>query len=307
MFNPNRLLLHLAIAVVLFALGTATEGQPTSVLEPERVEISGYDGDVMEPFLSRDGEWLLFNNRNQPPNETDLHLARRSEDPDRFTYVGKLAGANSEQLDAVASLDRMGNLYFTSTREYGRTGNTLWTARFVNGIVTGAKPVPGTYRRRQPPWLNMDAEVSSDGATLYYTENRFDQERRRVATSDILMAEKTADGFVQKSSSAELLANVNSELMEYAPSTTADELSLFFTRLDLAKVDRGRPGEAFSIWLSVRPSKDAAFGPPARIEGLRGVVEAVTVTPDGCAIYFHQRVGARFLLRRASLIDCATP
>lgn len=48
-----------------------SQGSPLSVAfaDPERVTIQGYDGDAMEPFLSRDGRFLLFNNRNDPPEK----------------------------------------------------------------------------------------------------------------------------------------------------------------------------------------------------------------------------------------------
>ncbi|MFQ6087920.1 MAG: hypothetical protein ACE5K0_03340 [Candidatus Methanofastidiosia archaeon] len=29
---------------------------------PQKVEIIGYDGDALEPFISRDGQYLFFNN-----------------------------------------------------------------------------------------------------------------------------------------------------------------------------------------------------------------------------------------------------
>lgn len=44
---------------------------------PQPVALLGYDGDAMEPFLSRDGRYLLFNNRNDPSVNTNLHFAER--------------------------------------------------------------------------------------------------------------------------------------------------------------------------------------------------------------------------------------
>jgi hypothetical protein len=40
---------------------------------PRAVEIVGYRDHAMEPFVSRDGRYLLFNNRNDPSENTDLH------------------------------------------------------------------------------------------------------------------------------------------------------------------------------------------------------------------------------------------
>jgi hypothetical protein len=41
----------------------------------------------MEPFVSRDGKFLLFNNSNDPGNDTNLHFARGVDDL-HWTYGG---------------------------------------------------------------------------------------------------------------------------------------------------------------------------------------------------------------------------
>src|SRR5262245_8811408 len=43
------------------------------------VSIEGYDGEAMEPFLTRDGRYLFFNSRNDT-NDTNLYFARRKDD-----------------------------------------------------------------------------------------------------------------------------------------------------------------------------------------------------------------------------------
>ncbi|NJN64367.1 MAG: hypothetical protein HC882_05415 [Acidobacteria bacterium] len=58
----------------------------------ERVTILGYDGDAMEPFITRDGRFLLFNNRNDPKIDTKLLVAERRDDV-TFVYRGELAGS----------------------------------------------------------------------------------------------------------------------------------------------------------------------------------------------------------------------
>src|SRR5918911_4706579 len=60
---------------------------------PQRVVIRGYSGEAMEPFISRDGRYLFFNNRNDAP-DTNLHYAERMDDV-TFDYRGELKGANS--------------------------------------------------------------------------------------------------------------------------------------------------------------------------------------------------------------------
>ncbi len=77
------------------------------------VAIAGYGQDAMEPFISRDGQTLFFNNSNADPAQTDLFFAARQSDT-AFALQGPLGGANAPSLDAVASMDDAGRFYFIS-------------------------------------------------------------------------------------------------------------------------------------------------------------------------------------------------
>jgi hypothetical protein len=99
---------------------------------PVQVSIAGYDGDLMEPFLTRDGRYLLFNNRNVPATNTDLQIAR-VVDPLHMVYLGPIAGANGASLDAVASVDRFNRLIFVSVRDYAQSFSSLYTAQLIKG------------------------------------------------------------------------------------------------------------------------------------------------------------------------------
>ena len=257
----------------------------------------------MEPFLSRDGAWLLFNNRNSPEDQTDLHAARRIS-ATAFSYAGPITGANSVALDGVPSLDRDGNLYFVSNRDYDASLNTLWTAQFKEGMATGAAALTGDAPRRQLLWLNIDAEISANGDRLYFAENRWGLFGGGLKSSDILVAARDATGAFNRLPDAEdLFDKVNTKLLEFAPALTDDELTLYFTRLDMQAARKGKPG-AFGIFVSTRPSVSAAFGPPVRIEAIKGYTEAPSVSPDGCSIYFHELQQDVFRIRMTSRTDC---
>jgi len=85
--------------------GAGPVAAPSNFGTPVPVTNEGYHGDAMEPFVSTDGKYLFFNNRNDPATSTDLYFARRVNDT-TFAFAGALAGANSPELDAVASMDR---------------------------------------------------------------------------------------------------------------------------------------------------------------------------------------------------------
>src|SRR5713226_6084581 len=119
---------------------------------PEDVAITGYGWEAMEPFLSRDGCYLLFNNRNEPPANTNLHWAERVDDL-TFSYLGEIPGVNTEALEGVPSMDQEGNLYFVSTRSDQQSFSTIYRAQVKNGVAGTPELVDGVSRRT-PGWVN---------------------------------------------------------------------------------------------------------------------------------------------------------
>lgn len=256
--------------------------------DPKRVELRGYRGDAMEPFLTRDGQTLLFNNRNDPAVNTELHYAERRGEL-RFDYRGPVLGVNTPALEGAPSVDRSGRLFFVTTRAYEQTGLTIFAGRFAGGAVRSVGPVAG-ISRAEPGWVNFDVDVSPDGATLYYVDSWFGP-RGQPQTANLVVAQRDGDGFAPLSSSRILLAAVNSRALEYAPCISADGLELYFTRWQPA---RGVPG----ILVATRSDPSAAFGLPRRVQAAEGYVEGPTLSPDGRRLYFHKKVGNRFEIFR---------
>lgn len=254
---------------------------------PRIVEIEGYAGAAMEPFVSADGRWLLFNDDKNPGTDKDLHAAERSG-PDRFRYLGPLAGANSKGVDGVPSLDSAGGLYFVSTRSYDKDRVSLYRAPFKDGRAGTPEQVPGISLGKGG-WINMDAEITADGSLLYYTQTQFKLFRPVPARSDILIARREGGGFVPLEDSARLFQNVNSEHLEFAPSVSKDGLELFFTRLSR----RGRRLR-FELLLSTRAGAALPFGPPRVLAASDDVLEGPCLSGDDRRLYYHQRIDGRF-------------
>lgn len=261
--------------------------------DPQPVVIEGYDADAMEPFLSRDGALLFFNDRNDPRVDTRIHFAERIDDL-HFRYRGVLPGANTPALEGVASLDRTGWLYFVSTRSYASTLSTLYRGRFVDGRLDGVELVDGVSRR-EPGMVNFDAEIGADGAMLWFVDGRIVRGVPRSA--DLVAARREGAGFVRVAPGDDPLRAVNSDGLEYAPAISADGLTLSFTRAVL------RRGGGFGLFVARRTTTAEAFGTPERLVALQGYVEAATFAPDGGAIYFHRRDGSRFAIWRAARTD----
>ncbi len=263
---------------------------------PRRVALRGYTDHAMEPFITRDGRYLLFNNSNAPEVDTNLHVARRSDDH-TFDYLGELKTLSTRATDAVASVDRNGRMFYVSTETYPRTFRTIFQADFKNGVAENPRVVAGDITHGKIPFLSMDAEISANGMTLYYADNEF-ADRGYPKTSDIVIARRDGDEFHRRSDSERIMANINTGQLEYAPATTGDELTLYFTRADLDNLLTSRGDAELGIYVASRKSPDEPFGMPVKIDAIRGFVEAPTVAPDG-AIYFHKNDGGKFVLYRA--------
>jgi len=256
--------------------------------DPQRVTIRGYQGDAMEPFITKDGQYLLFNNRNDPRIDTKLHCAERINDL-TFNYRGEISGINTSALEGVPSLDHLGNLYFISTRSYTETLSTLYRGRFDRGQVSGVQLVHG-ISRRQRGIVTFDAEISADGNTLFLVDGRFTG-GPAPETADIDIAVRDGAGFRRLSSGSELLKNVNTDALEYAPAVSSDLLDLFFTCLERS----GRSPRTM-ILRAVCPNAETPFGPPERLVSITGFIEAPTLSSDGRLLYYHQRDGERFVI-----------
>ena len=125
---------------------TQKEREYIAFSNPERITIRGYSDHAMEPFMTRDGRFLFFNNSNDPSVNTNLHYAERINDL-TFEYKGEVAGVNTQSLEGVPTMDKEGAFYFVSTRSYKETLSTIYQGRFSGGSVTGVKIVEGVSKK----------------------------------------------------------------------------------------------------------------------------------------------------------------
>ncbi len=263
--------------------------EDTSFSGPFPVQITGYAGDAMEPFITRNGQHLLFNNRNDPADLTDLHIAERVNDSS-FTYLGPLAPLNSVALDAVAAGTADGTIYFVSLRSYFATFSTIHRSTLA-GSVAGPPSLMATITTGGGGLLDFDVDVAADGATLTVARGRFTG--GAIPTSaDLVLYQADGAGFIPSAAGAATYGAVNTAGLEYAPATSADGLLLSFTRLAQA------PGSAPTLWIARRAAVTDPWGAPARIRGPSGMVEAGSWSPDARTLYYHALAGDRFMIQR---------
>jgi Tol biopolymer transport system component len=251
----------------------------TAFSNPTRVTITGYSGDAMEPFISEDGQYLFFNNRNDPAANTDLYYASRVDDQ-TFTFLGPVPGVNSPALDAVASLDTLGNLFFVSNRSYSTSQSTIYSGQFGASGVANVALVPG-ISQQQSGIVNFDAEISADGQTLWFDDG--DYSTGSPTAASIVIAYRQGTTFVRQANSGALLAAVNNSDLNYAPSISVDGLELFFTRFSTAS------GAMPAIYRATRPDTNSPFTTPELVSGATGYVEAPSLSADGHLLYAGPR------------------
>lgn len=268
--------------------GTAPAAEDTSFAGPFAVTILGYDGHAMEPFLTRDGQHLLFNNRNAPGDSTDLHIAARVSDA-TFQYVGPITALNGPMLDAVPAGASNGNIYFVSLRAYDSTFSTIFASTLVGTSASTPARVT-SLATTGGGWLDFDVDVSADDQSLILARGRFTG-AAFPAEADLKLFVRVGAGFAPAGDSDARFATLNTTALEYAPAITADGLELSFTRWD---VGAGDP----VLMIARRSTPNSAWEQPRRIRGPLGIVEAGTWSPNGRALYFHANVAGKYVIQR---------
>ena len=267
-------------------------------VRPEPVLIEGYDGNAMEPFISLDSRYLFFNNENDPKINTNLYFAERIGKLS-FRYIGEVRGVNSDALDAAASVDRAGHFYFTTVRDYSRTMNSPYTGDFDGKAVKNVHPVPGDISPKTPATINMDVSISPDGQTLYISRAVIFPGAPAPKQSELMVARMKDGTFSIDPDSARIMKNINSGALQYAPAISADGRELFFTRASQLMAGADAPGALPRIMVARRNSVTEPFGEPRVLAALAGFVEAPSVSLDGKEMFFHKKIGEKFLIYRA--------
>lgn len=300
MYTPDALNL-LIVSMLTWTLSSCqsnAEGPAAGAVFPDygpeiAVEIRGLDFDAMEPFLSPDGTTLFFNNLNDGI-ETRLYFATRLNDT-TFQWVGEVEGTGQPEpphLDAVPDLDKLGNFYWTSTREYPEELDNLFRGDYAGGVVTSIGRVRGNFNKGVPGWLVMDHGIRPDGEYLYYNNARFDPEScTGPCETEIGIASKIDDTtFAVLEDSERLLAEVNDpNYINYAPCIDSDGLELYYSRYRKGPIT---PDTRFELCVSIRAREDQAFSPPRVLffAAPPGLVEAPTLSADRQRLYYHRKV-----------------
>ncbi len=244
------------------------------------VVLRGYDGDAMEPFISRDGQYLFFNDDKSARKEKDIYWAKRVSDYE-YIFMGQVENVNSDKVDGVPTMDRDDHFYFISAKKYGFFNKkTVYRGYFDNGTVKDVESVDGLSLGKMG-WLNMDIEISHDGQTLYATQTQFGRGGGMPKKSYFFYAKKQNKKFVPQANSDEIFKTINGLGIVYAAAITKDEKEIMFTRFS--------PHSFFQSFVAKRPNKHAPFGEPELLEHITGYAEAPAYARDDNMIIFHKK------------------
>ena len=288
--HPMKTNIFLLTNLITLIFGQAfSQNYPTFGSEIN-VTINGLTSDAMEPFISPDGNTLLFNSLNSGGN-TNLYYATKVNDS-IFNYVGLINGTydpSPDHLDAVASMDSMNNFYWVSLRNIPN----LHKGNYLAGNVTSILQVYGTCNVLSPSgWLIMDAAVNYQGDLLYYSNGYFGPTYTECVgapcEAKLGIAQKVNDSTFNKTINSDaIFTDINdTNYLVYAPQITKDGLELYYTRL----LEGGFDTE---ICVSVRNTVLDTFSLPMVIYSNYGFFpEGATPTTDKQKIYYHQKDGA---------------
>jgi Tol biopolymer transport system component len=280
MMKAARFLFPLVLSVSCMA-SCSDGGSSLSYTElnnPEKVTILGYSSDAMEPFISRDGKYLFFNNNAAASPKKDIFFAARVSDT-VFQYKGPVTAVNSGEVDGVPTLDSGGRIYYVSIVNYtGAGGVTLYRGSWTGSTVTGITPMSGLTIPANLI-LYFDIDVSPDGSAAYLA--RGDYTTGPLTAADLVVAADSGSGLSVRADSNAIMAAVNTAGFEYAPAISEDGLELFFTRVSSGATEP-------RIFRAERSSTNSAFGAVQMVGSIEGFVEGPAFSPDEKSIYYHR-------------------
>lgn len=267
---------------------------------PQPTRIDGYGDDCMEPFITGDGKYLLFNNSNSPFVDTHIHLCKRIGE-NHFQHLGILVGSVSKSKDMAPTIDAEGRLFYTCLLSYEKDGQSIYCGDFAGETLKNIAPANGDISPRKPGEINMDCDISSDGKTLVLSRAHFANPFLPPDKSDLAIVEKENGKFSLNPQGQSVLSKLNTSALEYAPCQTADQLELYFTRASkkAATVDAKKFDPYFRIMVARRNNRFSAYEEPERLEPLTGFIEAPTITKDKQEMFFHKKVDEKFRIFRA--------
>lgn len=142
----------------------------------------------------------------------------------------------------------------------------------------------------------MDAGISPDGKIQYISCAIILPGALAPRKSELMVARRCERAGEIAPDSDRIMKSITTGTLAYASAISANGLELYFTR-----------ASQFEVVVATRSSLNDALGEPRVLSALTGFVEAPSVSLDASEIFFHKKVGVKYLIYRAvrSVIDLA--
>ncbi len=196
------------------------ETETWSPLEPATIVEEGEED--LSPFVSHDGQYLLFSSRrgHEEAQIADESIWTTRWDPAEEDWMEPwpLPAVNTVSWDGAPSLAANANLYFSSFREGPAAGRDIYMAPFVDASWELPEPLQGevnTSSDEVDPWISLEEEF------ILFASDREGQLDLYVSYRDDATGEW---------SEAEPLEALNTEADEHSPTLSPREEFLFFNR-----------------------------------------------------------------------------
>jgi len=258
------------VAKADFIFGTATNLGST-------VNSSSYDSDVC---ISTDGLELYFNSKRPGGyGNFDIWVSTRETVQDPWGEPVNLGPTvNKSDWDTTPSISANGlELYFGSRRPGGSGGVDLWMTTRVSVSEPWGEPV-NLGSTINSPAFEVKMNISTDGLSIV-----FDSDRSGGYGGQDLWVSKRPTLSDPWGAPENLGPTVNSSVWDYAPSLSADGLSLFF-----ASARSGGSG-GDDIWVATRETTDDPWGEPVNLGpavNSSSHENCPNVSADGSTLYF---------------------
>lgn len=264
-------------------------------LNEQEVNVIWYTWDVMEPFISRDEEYLFFND-NGWENDKDLFYAEKIDNLN-FKYIWGLKWANTKSVDGNPSMDSDNNFYFISTRDLASWDlSTIYKGIFKDWELKDIERIKSNINTWKPFWVNMWVEISADWEYMYSSNAKFFLGATIPSKWNLKYAVNNWGRFVVAKDEKEIFKNLNNDhSIQYAGETSEDQLEIFYSQVTLWK----KP--IFKLYYSKRESVSEAFWKPKLIKEAfwwdeYAFVEAPCLSSDKERLYYHKLKDWRFRL-----------
>jgi hypothetical protein len=241
----------------------------------------GSEMDDRDPWLSAEGDTLMFSSTRTGSAGADIYLARRADITVPFSAPVLVPALNTASSESRVSLSADSLTVYLNSNRTGTTGGMdVWRATRTSATGGFATPDKATLADFNTGNDEQDVLLSSDGLTLYIAVGRSGMPQRLATATRAT----TSDAFSAHAVISELDTGGN----DADPMVSDDELLMLFTSL------RTAPQTGSNLWYTTRASRTEKWLSPRLVPDINidGDEGDAFLLPDACTIVFSRRPSA---------------